>query len=676
MRSKTITSKAFDVNGNLYSTGVIENADLEGFLASLTSDMNEDALINAAIKAFAPMKVTKIESFTNQKKDIYFNGEFYPFALYLANNSNLSFYNSNEQAVLSLSQNNGVLSFDLKYPLSGKDMISFNVATTSNALENVKNQLTSVQSIDQIAQMAMFVPFSLLSQDYILHDLKIHDINGNVILKTNQLRFSPQKQTPYPTGTVTFTPSIDEQYDFTFDGTEQVKVFDKKENKTQTFQHAENFIGYLAGFSNQTLMQNTAMALKNEIEQIKPITAIEMLYWGGLMGYNHGYDLAMDRHAQNSILDYILKCAVVAQTQGMGTGPLPDDMNSCTELMMGEDSFGFKDSKVVRYDDGTLLIEVEKWADDEQTAQQVKERLTSDYFVVDGNNIWVGDKASIQKKKDQPIPSKLKENQPAVAKNNNTMALSEKISDEAIEEYIRKNPQVIADYIEKHPDVVKKEFYFDEKTIAEWVKENPELIIDTVNTYYKKQQATRPAAPKVADAAMVQEIMADKTNSVMGNPKGSFVMIEFFDYNCGYCKMMNKKMAEAIKKSDNIRWILIDTPIFGDKSEVISRYALAAGKQGKFAEFHAALEAAQDKTEAGLKEIGKKVGLNVAKLEKDANSDAIKNKIAKNKEYTKKLQMGGVPMFIIDGNIQGGAFQDDKMEEYIKKANEMKKAKK
>ncbi|MBE6449207.1 MAG: hypothetical protein E7013_00710 [Alphaproteobacteria bacterium] len=217
---------------------------------------------------------------------------------------------------------------------------------------------------------------------------------------------------------------------------------------------------------------------------------------------------------------------------------------------------------------------------------------------------------------------------------------------------------------------------FDEKAVAAWVKANPKAIIDSVDAYYKKQQAGRAAAPKVADAAMIKEIVEDKTNSVMGNPKGTFVMIEFFDYNCGYCKMMNKKMAEAIKKSDNIRWILIDTPIFGDKSEVISRYALAAGKQGKFAEFHGALETAKDKTEAGLKELGKTLGLDVAKLEKDANSDAIKKKIEKNKEYTKKLQMGGVPMFIIDGNIQGGAFQDDKMEEYIKKANEMKKAKK
>ena len=180
----------------------------------------------------------------------------------------------------------------------------------------------------------------------------------------------------------------------------------------------------------------------------------------------------------------------------------------------------------------------------------------------------------------------------------------------------------------------------DDKAFAELVKKNTQVIIDSVNAYYQKQQAAKKAAaPRVADAAMIKEITEDKTNTVLGNPKGSFVMIEFFDYNCGYCKMMNKKMAEAIKKSDNIRWILMDTPIFGEKSEVISRYALAAGKQGKFAAFHEALADAKDKTEAGLKEIGKTVGLDVAKLEKDANSDAIKKKLTANREYTKKLQI-------------------------------------
>ena len=83
----------------------------------------------------------------------------------------------------------------------------------------------------------------------------------------------------------------------------------------------------------------------------------------------------------------------------------------------------------------------------------------------------------------------------------------------------------------------------DDKAFAELVKKNTQVIIDSVNAYYQKQQAAKKAAaPRVADAAMIKEITEDKTNTVLGNPKGSFVMIEFFDYNCGYCKMMNIRM--------------------------------------------------------------------------------------------------------------------------------------
>ena len=212
------------------------------------------------------------------------------------------------------------------------------------------------------------------------------------------------------------------------------------------------------------------------------------------------------------------------------------------------------------------------------------------------------------------------------------------------------------------------------KIIETYIKENPKAIMSSLDAYERQQAKQRQ--PKALEPAMLSEIINDKTNHVLGNPKGSFVMIEFFDYNCGYCKMMNKKMAEAVKKSDNIRWILMDAPIFGERSEIIARYAYAAAKQGKFAEYHAALGEADKKDEAALKEIGKKLKLDVAKLEKDANSDAAKDKLAKTRSYTQKLGLGGVPMFVIDGQIQTGAFSDEKMDEYIKKANEMKKAKK
>lgn len=219
------------------------------------------------------------------------------------------------------------------------------------------------------------------------------------------------------------------------------------------------------------------------------------------------------------------------------------------------------------------------------------------------------------------------------------------------------------------PEVAASAPALNEKAITDFIKNNPKVIIDSLNAFYQKQQAQEEPAPTVADKALLDEILNDKTNHVLGNPKGSFVVIEFFDYNCGYCKMMNKKMAEAIKKSKNIRWVVMDAPIFGDRSEIIARYAWAAAKQGKFAEYHAALGEADKKDEDGLKEIGKKLGLNVDKLAKDANSDAAKAKLTANRKYIEKLKINGVPVFIVNGDVRVGAFSDDQMEAYIKQAN-------
>ena len=216
-----------------------------------------------------------------------------------------------------------------------------------------------------------------------------------------------------------------------------------------------------------------------------------------------------------------------------------------------------------------------------------------------------------------------------------------------------------------------------DKAIAEYIKSHPQEIIDSLEKYTREQQRTRERPqPKNIDAGMLSEILNDKTNHVLGNPKGTFVMIEFFDYNCGFCKRMNKAMADAVKKSDNIRWILMDAPIFGEPSELIAKYAYAAAKQGTFAEYHAALGDTQDKKEESLKEIGKKLGLDVAKLEKDAHSEEATAKLAKTREYTTKLGLSGVPMFVIDGKVQTGAFDEAQMQEYIDKANSMKPAKK
>ena len=176
----------------------------------------------------------------------------------------------------------------------------------------------------------------------------------------------------------------------------------------------------------------------------------------------------------------------------------------------------------------------------------------------------------------------------------------------------------------------------------------------------------------------IDAITADKTNHVLGNPNGSFIVIEFFDYGDTFSKIMNRKMAEAVKKSDNICWILMSTPIIKTTgySDLAARYAYAAQKQGKFAEFHAAMANIQDKSPDGLKHLCEGVGLDMEQLQKDAFSEKADKKLKQNRKFAEAIGFSGTPMFVIHGQVKQGAFSDDEMDEYIKQAEEMKKSSK
>ena len=216
-----------------------------------------------------------------------------------------------------------------------------------------------------------------------------------------------------------------------------------------------------------------------------------------------------------------------------------------------------------------------------------------------------------------------------------------------------------------------------EEKLNAYVQSHPEEIIKSVEKYYqnleKKQKAGRPAVQETADAALVAEIVNDKTNYSLGNPNGKFVIIEFFDHQCGWCKKTNKEMREALKKAKNIRWIPIDTPIFGEASETIARYVLAAGEQGKYAQMHETVGNAQGHLdEAALVKLGEGLKLDTKKLKADANGEKIKGKLKANRKYAEKLNINGVPMLIVDGKINPGALLGENLEKAVQASNAKK----
>ena len=132
-------------------------------------------------------------------------------------------------------------------------------------------------------------------------------------------------------------------------------------------------------------------------------------------------------------------------------------------------------------------------------------------------------------------------------------------------------------------------------------------------------------------------------------------------------------MREAIKRAKNIRWIPIDTPIFGEASETIARYVLAAGEQGKYAQMHEAVGNAQGRLdEDALVKLGAGLKLDTKKLKADANGEKIRSKLTSNRKYAEKLNINGVPMLIVDGKINPGALLGENLEKAVKASNEKK----
>ena len=233
-----------------------------------------------------------------------------------------------------------------------------------------------------------------------------------------------------------------------------------------------------------------------------------------------------------------------------------------------------------------------------------------------------------------------------------------------------------------------------EKDFGDFIRRNPRVLAETLDRYQAKQaqKAERVAAKKAAEAQpapkpfslndldpadpeLVQSIIKDPSNYSLGNKNGKFVIIEFFDYQCGWCKRTNAALEEVIasEKGKNIRWIPVDYPIFGEASETIARYVLAAGAQGKYAAMHKAVGEAQGRLdEAALLEIAKNLKLNTKKLTADAKGDKVNAKLAKGRELGQKLGVHGVPMVIVDGRINPGALLGERLDKVVEAAQAKK----
>jgi len=195
-----------------------------------------------------------------------------------------------------------------------------------------------------------------------------------------------------------------------------------------------------------------------------------------------------------------------------------------------------------------------------------------------------------------------------------------------------------------------------EAIIKDVLVNNPEVLLEAQNALEAKMDKIQADRMAVAIKEHAGELFRPAASPVVGNVKGDVPVIEFFDYNCGYCKKAFVDLAKLIDKDKKVRVILKELPILAKGSEEAARIALAAKMQGKYWEFHRAmLESQGQANEASALRVAEKLGLDMVRLKKDMASAEVKKEIDDTRQLATKMGIQGTPHFIVGDRIIPGA---------------------
>lgn len=193
-----------------------------------------------------------------------------------------------------------------------------------------------------------------------------------------------------------------------------------------------------------------------------------------------------------------------------------------------------------------------------------------------------------------------------------------------------------------------------EDFVRNFILNNPDVLMESVNRFRAEEEKKK----EEGSVTILKENMGFVTSGKhpeIGNPKGDVTVIEFFDYNCGYCKHAMQTVRELSEKDKNVRIIFMEYPILSPQSVMASKWAVAANMQGKYWAFHQELlGSSAPKDEVNLAKMAEKVGLDVAKLKKDAEGKEVEAYMASVKEFGQKLNVSGTPAFIVGERILRG----------------------
>jgi protein-disulfide isomerase len=164
----------------------------------------------------------------------------------------------------------------------------------------------------------------------------------------------------------------------------------------------------------------------------------------------------------------------------------------------------------------------------------------------------------------------------------------------------------------------------------------------------------------------MEQLVNSRRDPFIGNPDASVTVVEFFDYQCPYCKRMAQDLAKIAAEDPDVKIIFKEFPVFGRESTLATRAALASAKQGKYAEFHLAIMGLRGApSENALFRVASRLGMDLDRLRRDMQSPSIETQIQTNLQLARQVGVRGTPAFIVGDQLVPGAMSPEQMRQLI-----------
>ena len=204
--------------------------------------------------------------------------------------------------------------------------------------------------------------------------------------------------------------------------------------------------------------------------------------------------------------------------------------------------------------------------------------------------------------------------------------------------------------------------------VHDYLLKNPEVLREAIGELEKRQRVEEAQQRETAIETVKSKIFDSKYQVVVGNPDGKVSIVEFYDYNCGFCKRALEDMQALTAADPDLRFVLKEFPILGPDSQKAHIVASAFQRlmPEKYAEFHNRFLGGQGRaTEASAMKLALELGADEAKLREEMKDPAIGDNFSKTYELANKLAITGTPSYVVGNEVVFGALGKDVLEQKI-----------